>query len=276
MTDQRQDRPQHSALSTQHSSRDWDARTYNQIADPHVDWGARVLDWLGLRGDEAVLDAGCGSGRVTRLLLERVPRGRVYGVDRSPAMLAVAREQLADAGDRVALVEADLTSVRLPEPVDAIFSNATFHWIHDHEALFANLASLLRPGGRLAAQCGGAGNIATVRRSADAVMERPPFGSYGPVRNGYHFATPEATRSRLAGAGFTEIETWLEPQPVQFPEAAAYAAYLKTVVLGPYLAALPEDLHDRFIDAVVEEDAAHEPARVVDYVRLNMTARRDG
>ena len=276
MADNTDNATQSFVLSPQHSSGDWDAHAYNQIADPHVDWGARVLDRLALRGDETVVDAGCGSGRVTRLLLERVPRGRVYGVDRSPAMLAVAREQLADAGERVMLVEADLTSVRLPEPVDAIFSNATFHWIDDHEALFANLAALLRPGGTLAAQCGGVGNITAVRHSADAVMERPPFGLYGPVRNGYHFATPEATRARLAAIGFREIETWLEPQPVQFPDGAAYAAYLKTVVLGPYLAALPGDLHDRFIDAVVEEDAAHEPARVVDYVRLNMTARRDG
>ena len=258
-------------------SRDWDARTYHTIADPHVDWGARVLDRLELRGDEVALDAGCGTGRVTRLLLERLPRGRVYGVDRSPAMLAVAREQLAkEAASRVTLVEADLTTVRLPEPLDAIFSNATFHWVPDHDALFANLAVLLRPGGRLAAQCGGAGNIDTVRRHADAVMARGDFARFGPVRDAYYFATPKETAARLTRAGFAQVETWLEPQPVAFPDRPTFAEYLKTVVLGPYLAALPETLHDPFIEAVVEEDARHGERRTVDYVRLNMTAVRAG
>ena len=255
---------------------DWDARTYLAIANPHVDWGARVLDRLDLRGDEVVMDAGCGTGRVTRLLLERLPRGRVYGVDRSPAMLAVAREQFADAAEHVTLVEADLTSVRLPEPLDAIFSNATFHWISDHDALFANLSALLRPGGRLAAQCGGAGNIDVVRRHADAVLAGGEFAAFGPVRDAYHFATPEETAARLTRAGFADVETWLEPQPVAFPDRQAFAEYLKTVVLGPYLAALPETLHDRFIQAVVEEDARHGENRTVDYVRLNMTAVRAG
>src|SRR5262249_11605679 len=132
--------------------RDWDARTYNQINEPHMLWGARVIDRLGLRGDEVAIDAGCGSGRVTRLLLERLPQGRVYGVDVSPAMLAVAAEELAEGGERVTLIESELTTVRLPEPVDAVFSNATFHWIWDHDALFANLAALMKPGAHLSAQ----------------------------------------------------------------------------------------------------------------------------
>jgi trans-aconitate 2-methyltransferase len=254
--------------------RDWDAQTYDKLADPMTAWGARVLDRLMLRGDEVVMDGGCGSGRVTRLLLERLPRGRVYGVDNSPAMLDVAAQQLGDGGGRLTLVEADLTTVRLPEPLDAVFSNATFHWIHDHEALFRNLAGLLRPGGALAAQCGGAGNIAAVCRLADAVMARRPFATYGVVKNGYHFAGPEETRARLAAAGFTDIVAWLEPQPVTFPTAEAFAGYLQTIVLGPYLALLPESLHDDFIAAVVADDARHGATRTVDYVRLNVNGVR--
>ena len=263
-----------SGLWTPDSGLDWDARTYDRISDPAAGWGARVLERLGLRGDEIVMDAGCGSGRVTRLLLERLPRGRVYGVDRSPAMLAVAREQLAEHGGRLTLVEADLTTVRLPEPLDAIFSNATFHWITDHDALFANLAALLRPGGVLAAQCGGAGNVAAVRRHADAVLARAPFAAFGPAADQWRFAGPEETRTRLAAAGFGEVETWLEPQPVVFPDGAAFGQYLKTVVLGPYLTVLPEALHDEFVEAVVAEDARQGASRTVDYVRLNISGLR--
>ena len=255
--------------------RDWDARTYHQVANPHEAWAERVLARLPLRGEEVVMDAGCGSGRVTSLLLDRLPHGRVYGVDRSPAMLAVAAEHLAGYGDRVRLVEADLTRVTLPEPLDAIFSNATFHWIHDHVALFANLARLLRPGGALAVQCGGAGNIDHVRRLADRVIARHPFAAHTPgVHAPYHFAGPDETRTRLEAAGFVDVETWLEPEPVVFPDEASFATYLKAVVLGPYLSVLPDELHDPYIAAVVAEDARTGATRTVDYVRLNIQGDR--
>ena len=258
-------------------ARDWDARTYDRVSDPHQEWAGQMLARLPLHGDETVLDAGCGSGRVTRRLLERLPHGHIYGVDASPAMLAVAREQLAEYGDRVALVEADLTTVRLPEPLDAIFSSATFHWIPNHVALFTNLAALLKPGGTLVAQCGGEGNIAALRRFAAAALSREPFAPYSSrVQDAWTFAGPEETAERLRGAGFTAVETWLAPEPAAFAGAAAFATFIKTVVLGPYLAALPEPLHDGFVRVVVEEDERGGGARTVDYMRLNMNARRAG
>src|SRR4051812_40150147 len=104
---------------------DWDASRYHRVAQPHAAWGASVIDRLGLQGDELVLDAGCGSGRVTAQLLERLPRGRVLGVDNSAAMLDQARGTLAAFGDRVELLEADLLSVDTVVPaasVDLVFS----------------------------------------------------------------------------------------------------------------------------------------------------------
>ena len=118
-----------------------------------------MLDRLELSGDETVLDAGCGSGRVTRLLVERVPRGRVIGVDASPSMIAKARESLAATRATFDLIVSDLLDLELPEPVDVVFSNATFHWILDHRRLFERLHAALRPGGRMEAQCGGIGNV---------------------------------------------------------------------------------------------------------------------
>jgi len=141
--------------------RDWDAATYDRVANPMTTWGTTVLDRLPLRGDERVLDAGCGSGRVTELLAERLPRGSVVTLDGSPAMIEGARSRLARFGTRIEFLVADLERpIPLAEPVDAILSTATFHWVPDHDALFRNLAAVLRPAGRLVAQCGGAGNIA--------------------------------------------------------------------------------------------------------------------
>jgi trans-aconitate 2-methyltransferase len=256
-------------------SHDWDARTYHAVASPQETWGRRVLEWLALRGDEVVLDAGCGSGRMTRVLLERLPRGRVYGVDRSPAMLAVAREELAPFGERVRLLEGDLTTVDLPERVDAVFSNATLHWIRDHAALFRNLARLMRPGGRLAAQCGGRGNIAALRREVHTVAARDPFRAHlAGMAETWRFAGPEETADLLRAAGFTDIETGLDDAPQDFPDRDAYAVFIRTAVLLPFLEQLPADTRDGFVEAVATEAESTGRGYVADYVRLNMRARR--
>src|SRR5919198_3980968 len=137
-------------------ARDWDPASYERVGSPVRTFGRALLDRLDLRGDETVLDAGCGSGGVTRELIERVPGGRVIGVDASPSMIEQARAALGDAADwRIA----DLLALELERPGDVVFSSATFHWIADHERLFARLFEALRPGGRLLAQCGGRGDI---------------------------------------------------------------------------------------------------------------------
>ena len=186
--------------------RDWDGATYDRIADPMTRWGGGVLERLPLAGDETVLDAGCGSGRVTEQLLERLPRGRVIAVDAAPSMLAEAHKRLARFGDRVRFVEGDLAEpLPIDGPVDVILSTATFHWVPDHDALFRNLAAVLRPGGMLVAQCGGVANVASVRRVLVELGETWP----GP----WTFATPEETSARLSAAGFVDVETWLQQEP---------------------------------------------------------------
>jgi trans-aconitate 2-methyltransferase len=244
-------------------TRDWDAATYDRIADPMTRWGAAVLDRLPLHGDERVLDAGCGSGRVTERLLERLPTGTAVALDGSPSMIDEARRRLARFGDRVEYVLADLgRPLPLASPVDAILSTATFHWVPDHEALFRNLAAVIRPGGRLVAQCGGAGNIASIH----AILATLGDGWLGPV----HFETLEATRIRLEAAGFVEVETWLNEEPTTLQPGEPLETYLATVVLGPHLERLPPD--DR--PAFVREVAGRLTRPEIDYVRLNILGTR--
>jgi trans-aconitate 2-methyltransferase len=228
-------------------------------------WGTTVLDRLPLDGHELVLDAGCGSGRVTELLAARVPRGRVVALDGSPAMIEAARERLAQFGPRIEYLVADLGEpLPLGAPVDAVFSTATFHWVPDHDALFVNLAAALRPGGRLVAQCGGVGNIASVQRVLATIGD----GWLGPV----HFETPMATVRRLDTSGFVDVECWLTDEPTRFEPGEPLETYLRTVVLGAHLERLPPDERDAF----VHEVAARLPGPLIDYVRLNMVARRSG
>ena len=244
-------------------TRDWDAATYDRVSGPQVEWAERVLDRLPLRGDETVLDAGCGSGRVTRMLLDRLPRGRVIAVDSAPSMVEHAREALDPA--RATVFQADLTELVLDEQVDAAFSNAVFHWIADHDALFARLFAALRPGGRLVAQCGGRGNVARFHDAAMEVAAEPPYDDHlAGWRGPWNFAGPEETAERLRAAGFTEVETGLEPYPVT---PGDLPAYLGTVCLGYHLQELPEDLRDPYVRAVAERSGPE-----IDYVRLNIRA----
>ena len=244
--------------------RDWDAATYDRVADPQTRWGRVVLDRLPLGSDETVLDAGCGTGRVTELLADRLPHGRVVALDASPSMIEEAGRRLARFGDRVAFVVADLgRPFAVPGGVvDAILSTATFHWIPDHAALFANLAAVLRPGGRLVAQCGGAGNIASVM----AVLATVGDGWLGEKT----FATAEDTAERLTRAGFVDVETWLQAEPTRFEAGEPFETFLRTVILGGHVARLPADERDAF----VHEVASRLPEPVIDYVRLNIVARR--
>jgi trans-aconitate 2-methyltransferase len=247
-------------------SRDWDAATYDRVSDIQFTWALEQLERLELNGDEVLVDAGCGSGRVTALLADRLPRGRVYGVDVAPSMAAHAAEAL---GDRATILCQDLVALDLPEPVDVAFSNATFHWIKDHDALFAALQGSIKPGGRLLAQCGGKGNINRFRTLADTVAAEEPFDYYFTDWHGpWNYAGDEETAERLRSAGFTEVECWLEPRPVTPAEPRAF---VQTVCLVRHLDLLPDELRGPFIDRVLGR--AGEPL-VLDYVRLNLSASR--
>jgi trans-aconitate 2-methyltransferase len=248
----------------QRPPRDWDADTYDRVSGPMARWGATVLSRLSLVGDETVLDAGCGSGRVTERLAERLPDGQVIALDGSPAMLDAARDRLARFDRRITYVAADLEQA-LPIPpgsVDAVLSTATFHWVRDHAALFRHLALVLRPGGRLVAQCGGEGNIESVRKAIAATGETWP----GP----WTMAGPAETERRLEAAGFTSIETWLNDEPTPLEPGEPLREYLRTVVLGAHLERLPADRREAFVEAV----ASNMPSASIDYVRLNIVAVR--
>jgi trans-aconitate 2-methyltransferase len=245
-------------------AREWDAETYDAVSDPQFEWGMEVLERLELRGDETVVDAGCGSGRVTEELVKRLPGGRVIAVDGSAAMVEKAKERL---GDRADYLVSDLVELELSEPVDMVFSTATFHWIPDHERLFCQIRRALRPGGRLVAQCGGKGNVARHTRAIAAVAADPEYGQHLTKAKGlWNFASPEETEPRLDAAGFTGVRCWLQPKPVQPSRPLEFTT---TVTLGPILDQLPEEKRRPFAEAVLAE---HEEPFVLDYVRLNIEA----
>ena len=244
--------------------RDWDGASYDRISGTMEALGLEVLSRLDLSGVETVLDAGCGSGRITEALIARLPHGHAIGVDQSASMIQSARDRLGSEAD---LRVVDLTELELERPVDAILSTATFHWIADHDLLFRRLRAALRVGGRMAAQCGGEGNIEILRGHVATLLTTEPYAEHFlDWRPPWNYAGPDKTRERLLTAGFSAAECWLTPAP---REPDHPREFLSTIVLGPHVQQLPPELRERFMDDVLE--LLGEPV-VVDYVRLNIDA----
>jgi trans-aconitate 2-methyltransferase len=254
--------------------REWDAAEYEKLSAPMTGWGAWIVGRLDLRGDEAAIDAGCGTGRVTELLLEKLPRGSVLAVDSSEAMVEAAGRRFAGE-PRVRVERQDLRSLEVRDPVDLILSTATFHWINDHDRLFGRLALALKPRGRLVAQCGGEGNISRATRAVDETIREERFRPYFEGwQDDKYYADPLGTKARLEAAGFEEVETWLHEEAVAFDTVEELARYLATVVLGGHLVRLPEEERGPFAAGVAKKVAAVDGVPALDYVRLNILARK--
>ena len=244
--------------------RDWDATTYERLSAPMTAMGTDVLDRLILRGDETVLDAGCGTGGVTRLLHDRLPDGHVIAVDGAPSMVEEARA-LSRRGQRPlrrsARARARGAGGRDPLDRDVPLDPRP-------RAALPRLRAALAPGGRLVAQCGGHGNVAAIKRAGlDVAGEAPYAGYFDGWATDWQFATPEDTERRLRAAGFTDVWCWLSRVDV---DPGDPVGYLRAICLGSFLPRLPEALREPFVaDAL----ARLPDPLVIHYVRLNILAR---
>ena len=259
------------------AAREWDAESYHRVSGPQAAWGRRVLSRLTVRGDEHVIDAGCGTGRLTGELMRMIPQGRLVAIDRSWNMLLTARANLRPAfGARISFARVELPMMPFQASADLVFSTATFHWVRDHATLFGQILQSLRPGGRLFAQCGGGPNLAGAHRLAEAVMRREPFAEHFRTWAGiWEFSTAELAAERLRAAGFVDVATSIEPAPTTLVDEASYREFVKTVIYNPHLERLPDAaMRARFIGEITNLARAVDPPFTLDYWRLNLEGRR--
>ncbi|HLH09412.1 MAG TPA: methyltransferase domain-containing protein, partial [Terriglobales bacterium] len=252
------------------------SEVYHRVSNPQFEWGKKVLARLELKGDEKVMDAGCGTGRLTAELLNRLPRGRVLAVDISRNMLQKAEEYLKPRFDgRVRYAEADLAQLPFEAECDGIFSTAAFHWVKDHDAMFRGLARALKPGGWIEAQAGGRGNLDDVHGRVLDLVERPDFAQFFENwEEPWEFPSPETTTRRMLQAGFADAEAWLEPAAVRLQGRDQYRDFLRDVILRPFLARITdEELKAKFLEEIVEQAVA-DPEFKLDYVRINLRGRK--
>ena len=257
-------------------SREWNSSAYHRLSEPQRSWGKKVVSRLQLRGDEFLLDAGCGTGRLTADLLEALPRGRLVALDLSENMLRTAREHLTrQFGERVRFVAADLLDLPFDRIFNGIFSTAAFHWVLDHERLFRSLHQALLPGGWLRAQCGGGPNLARLRQRVNALIQAPKYRKFlGGFPEPWLYSDAETAADGLRRAGFVDVETSLEPALTVLSDAEHYAEFVRTVILHRHLERIPEPaLRDQWIAELVRDAATDDPVYSLDYWRLNLRAR---
>lgn len=259
------------------SAREWNSSEYHRLSQPQVSWGRKVLSRLTLRGDELLLDAGCGTGRLTAELLQSLPDGRVVALDISQNMLRSAREYLQPQfGERAPLIAADLRDLPFENAFDGIVSTAAFHWVLDHDRLFRNLYRALRPGGWLQAQCGGGQNLARLRKRMAALAVAPKFApSLAGFPSPWLYQDAEGAAETLRRAGFEDVQTGLEAAPTLLDDRRHYFEFVKTVIVRTHLERLPDaDLREQYVAQLADQAATDDPPFLLDYWRLNLSARK--
>lgn len=254
------------------TSREWNAAAYHRVSGPQVSWGRKVLSRIHLKGNETLLDAGCGTGRLTEDLLQALPKGRVVGVDLSRNMLQAAREHLAGYGTQVMFLAADLSDLPFHQAFDGIFSTAAFHWVLDHDKLFRSLHRSLKPGGWLIAQCGGGPNLARVRDRARNLIRTSAYSEFlGNFCEPWEFADAETTAARLRSAGFENIETSTESAPTTFDNPEEFSEFIRNVVFHRQLERIPDEgARKAFIGELTIQAMDDDPPLTLDYWRLNL------
>ncbi len=258
------------------SAREWNSSEYHRLSQPQVSWGKKVLSRLQLRGDELVLDAGCGTGRLTGDLLQALPEGRVVALDVSQNMSRSAREYLQPQfGLRAQVVVADLLDLPFAGAFDGIVSTAAFHWVLDHDRLFRGLFQSLRPGGWLQAQCGGGQNLARLNGRMATLAASPKFAPFlATFPSPWLYQDAESAADTLRRAGFVEVQTNLEAAPTLLDDHRHYAEFVKTVIVRTHLERLPPNLREQYVSDLADQAALDDPPFLLDYWRLNLSARK--
>ncbi|MBN2369181.1 MAG: methyltransferase domain-containing protein [Vicinamibacteria bacterium] len=242
-------------------SGDFDGERYKRASRHQKEWGRRLVDGLALAPDASVLDLGCGDGVLTAAIARNVPRGRVLGVDSSPSMIETAR---ALASDNVIFRLLDANDIDHDAEFDLVFSNATLHWIHDHERLLGRVRAALRPGGRIRFNFAGDGNCSNF---IAVVRDRMIRSEYAACFAGFHWPwfmpAGREYEPLLHNAGFSDIVVKEENADRFFGSAQEMTAWIDQPSIVPFLRRLPADVAARLRDDVVR-------------TMLSRTSRPDG
>jgi trans-aconitate methyltransferase len=249
----------------------WNAADYAANSAAQHIWARELIAQLHLRGDEHILDVGCGDGKVTAELARAVSKGSVAGIDASPEMIRFARKTFPPGKHpNLEFQVMDARHICLARRFDVVFSSSVLHWVADHPAFLRSVAACLRPGGRLAVSCGGKGNaqdVFTVLRPEMRLKQWCKF--FRKLPKPYFFYCPAEYEKWLPRFGFKTHSVKLTPKNAVYPGRERFTAWFRTTWL-PYTQRVPEDLREEFIAGVVARYLAKHPPDAEGRVHVRM------
>jgi len=226
----------------------WDAKEYHRNSENQKRWALGLLAQISWKGNESVLDVGCGNGRVTALIAAKVPKGKVLGVDSSRDMVDFASGFYKRQRKRLSFKRKDACRLGMREAFDVIFSNSCFHWIPDHRALLKSIRQALKPGGRLFVRMGAKGNFAGAIQAAKRLNRQEKWRRYfTDFTSPFNFADPVRFRALLKHSGF-KLKTF-RPfiEYMNYDTPAAFKASLAAIWM-PYSHRVPKRLRGEYME----------------------------
>jgi trans-aconitate 2-methyltransferase len=249
----------------------WNAEDYAKNSGAQLQWAKELISKLALTGTEALLDIGCGDGKITAELARLLSKGRVTGIDASPEMIRLAQESYPpETHPNLKFLRMDAAKIDLDDLFDVAFSNAVLHWVEDHAAVLRGLSGSMNRGGRILFQMGGRGNALSVfeaiEKSIDRTGLREFFRNFVPP---YHFYGPEEYEGWLEDAGFQKVRAELIPKDMEHSQRETLLGWLRTTWF-PFTDRLPEEKREPFLNDVVDQIFESHPRDPEGKIRIRM------
>jgi trans-aconitate methyltransferase len=255
---------------------EFDADAYERASAHQKEWGLRLIGELDLRGDERVLDLGCGDGRLTAELARLVAQGSVLGIDASDTMIEAARRR---ACANLRFEVKDIDTLDWANEFDVVFSNATLHWIKDHARLLHSVFRALRAGGAIRFNFAGDGNCSHFFKVIRRAMALPGYRAYFDDFDWPWFMpTAPEYETLLRQSDFSDFKVWEQNADRFFQDAEAMIRWIDQPSLVPFLECIAENDRQRFrafvVERMIDETRQADGRCFETFRRINVWARK--
>lgn len=230
----------------------WDAEDYHRSSSQQKKWALELLVKLKLKGNERVLDVGCGDGKITAVISQHVSHGSVLGMDNSESMIAFAQKNFPQSTfPNLSFQVCDAEKLFFNNEFDVIVSFSALHWMHNHKAVLRGMHASLKSHGIILLSFGGKGNVEGVEEAAKKIISQQSWRDYFKKFNfPWKFYSVEDYRKFLRDAGFNEKHLVLVPKDMTHTGKEGFKSWLRTTHSLPYAEKLPQNLHENFIEDV--------------------------
>lgn len=227
----------------------WNAEDYAKNSSAQELWANELISNLSLKGSESLLDIGCGDGRITDVIARRLPSGFVVGIDSSESMIELASRSFTR--NNLVFYTMGATDIHLDKTFDIAFSNATLHWVKDHQTVLSNLKTYLNPNTKILFQMGGYGNAAEIIKVVEQITALDKWAEYFKgFEFPYSFYGVGDYEQWLPMTGYEAIRIELKPKDMVHKNPDELKGWLRTTWF-PYTDRLPEHQRETFITEVV-------------------------